>query len=158
KPALLTISGNLEIGTTANTNDIWRGLGLGFYSTISPAGGQNGYWNFTGVVLGTDGSLQLVQNGGTGAKNQPFETVAWSGASGAAFSTTTLYTLSYTINTQTGAISNVSLSGSNADFSPIDSDQNGLFSDSATAFAGFTDSSSSGGTRGFIGNFQVSVA
>ncbi len=155
KPTTLTISAGLESGTTANGGDPWRGIGLGFYSSLSSASGQNGYFNFAGLVLGPDGTLYLVPPKSGNPKAAPVETVPWSGVGGADFSTSTMYTLTYTINTTTGAISGVSLSGSNADFSPIDSDPNGIFTDANTAFAGFTDSSNGFGTAGEFSNFSL---
>ncbi len=96
-----------------------------------------------------------MQNDSSGTKNFPLESVAWSGVGGAAFNPSTLYTLSYSIDTSTGAITGVGLSGSNADFSPIDNDFNGLFTDMNTAYAGFMVSSAASSTYGLVGNLQL---
>ncbi len=158
KPTTMTISAGLQVGTIGTDSDIWRGIGLGFYSAMSTAGGQHGYSDFFGVVLTPVGALDLVEDIGTlGNTKHLLESVPWSGVGGAAFSTSNTYTLTYTINTLTGGISGVSLSGSNANFSPINNDTNGIFTDTNTAYAGFTGSAPSTGTFGLVSNFFVAV-
>ncbi len=156
KPTSMTISAALESNTIQNDNDVWRGIGIGFYSAINGTFGMNGYNNFVGVVLSPIGTLQLVlDNGPTGNTKNLLESVPWSGIDGAPFSTTTMYTLTYTINTVTGGISGVTLSGSNADFSSIDNDTNGIFTDAATAYAAFTGSAHNFFQYGLLSNFQL---
>jgi hypothetical protein len=154
KPTALTLSASLKISGITGTDQACRGVGLGFFaSLVSGATAGVGTQNFYGLVLGTDGALKLVESVGT--TQTLLESVAWSGVGGAAFSATTAYTLSYTVDITTHKITDISLSGSNADFSAILNDANGVFTDANTAYAGVVASSKTGSVYGYIDNFSV---
>ncbi len=172
KPTMMTISAGLQTNTLEWTdNDPWRGIGLGFFPEMSTNTSNiiSGEQSFVGVVLSPTGTLMLVEGNSANVypgNKEVFESVGWSGIGGAAFSPTTTYQLTYTINTATGGISGVSLSGSNADFSPIDNDRDALFINALTNYAGFVGVSSAGfadpptnsiGEVGLISNFQLSA-
>ncbi len=112
---------------------------------------------FYGIGLNVAGTLVLINGTLADGDWNVVESVPWSGVGGAEFSTSMFYTLTYSINTTTGAVSNVSLSGSNADFSSVDSDTNAVFLDANTAFAAIADSGDNFGQYGFFNNFQLST-
>ena len=114
KPRKMTVSAQLAVGTIAaeSTDTFVRGLGVGFYSN-PPTGSSDGLnGNFTGIVMDAyDGSLNLFYPAAdTSKSNKP--TIAYNSAVLGPFSATTIYTLIYTVDTKTGAISNVTLSDS----------------------------------------------
>jgi len=111
---------------------------LGFYSALPvmpatkegepPAKGEAVDKNFTGLVLtpfgaGLDnGTLALYVNGKTETS------MKYTGS----FDQTQIHRLSYDVDTATGAISNVSLTGSTSDYSSL---KTTAFTDAATAYA-----------------------
>ena len=133
----------------------WAG-GLG----LDPAG--------SGGIGSALGQVELDQGVGLGSgENQlvfcPYNPAAFGGK---AFSTSAFYTLSYTINTTTGQISNVSLSDGTytdtADYQTIDNFNNtasgpngAIFTVANTAFAGLINGSAGTGTAQYM-NFQLS--
>ncbi len=138
KPSNLTISADLKFQSGACQYVL-----LGFYPGINNRS-YNPLSNFTGLKLNVDGSLSLVQNGIAGT------TVAWKGST---FSPATFRNLSYSVNTSTGAISNVVLAGSSTTYNFTST----AFADAVTMYAGI------GGAGGqyesvFIDNFAVSGA
>ena len=74
-------------------------------------------------------------------------------AFGGTFNDNSVYTLRYLVNTATGAISDISLSGSTANYSSLTSSS---FTDPDTFYAAITSSSISAGTGGVVDNFSVS--
>lgn len=146
KPTSFTISADMTI-TTLDANP--DRIGLGFYSYVVP-------WqtwaiqNFKGLLLTRDGTLQYVSN--DGATTTVLQSVAWSGIGGAGYVTGAMHTLSYDVNTLTGRITGVSLSGSNANFSAITGDTSNTLTDNATTRAGFL---MDGYATGKFDNFMV---
>jgi hypothetical protein len=109
-----------------------------------PANGTDPITGFTGLALSqADGSLSLVENGVTKA------TIAYTGS----FNSGTIHNLSYTIDTVTGAISNVMLGGSTSTYSFSST----AFTNAATNYV--TVGNAEGGVDGtctFVDNFIVS--
>lgn len=119
-------SGEEDVDEAAKLKeDLAQGAALlGFYPRIEK--GEFGDWmkGFTGLRLGTNGSLQLIVNGIPSG-----EPVAFGGT----FDPYAPATLSYTVDTATGAVTAVSLGSSTATYSfPTTA-----FTKEATAFAGF---------------------
>jgi hypothetical protein len=125
KPQSLTVSADICLNLRDSVT-----AGLGFYAAAPTA--TNFREGFSGLALKTDGSLTLYENGTAGAA------IAYSGS----WPTVTTgdpvgsdqgpdsgwHTLSYSVDTVTGAISNVSLSGSSSTYNWTTS----AFSDAAT--------------------------
>lgn len=143
KPTTITLSLSVEINTIAEDNATQgRGIGLGFFTT-TPATGTESNTGFTGLVVEPSGALTLEVNGArTGTAV----------AAPANFSTTTLYPLTYTVNTATGGITSVTYNGTsyNSSFSTT------AFTSTATNLVGFYSSSAtSASNNGYVDNFSV---
>jgi hypothetical protein len=153
KPAQMHVQADLRSGITTGTEMTYaRGVALGFYDGTQIAGvTANPMQGFTGLVLANDGGLYVFQ-GGSGINGQG--TASSKVAFGGTFSTSAYYTLGYNVNTATGAISNVTLSGSTADYSSLTSS---AFSNAATANLGFLTSSEDGGAYGYVDNVSLSA-
>ena len=105
KPALLTLSLDLQINTSENspTPASLRGVGLGFYSAPRVNNSEvEAFVNFTGLVVSPAGTLDLV----IGGTLTSAEVAAFSG-----FSTSNFYTLTYSLDTVTGSITSVYFNG-----------------------------------------------
>ncbi len=142
KPTQFTISASLNMGGLTGPGPDTVGVGLGFFSTQgSPSGG---WTNFTGLWLNpVDGRLCLVK---------PQHNVVESVVYGAGWDSTAWHTLSYSVNTADGSISNVVLDGTSRSYVTT-----GLFTDAATKYAGFAVGSTTGSTSGYVDNFVVST-
>jgi hypothetical protein len=140
----LTIDGITDAGDSVSHR---RGVGLGVWPYSNP-GATFGNSDFRGLVLRPDGTLTYLDN------LVGRQAVAWSGIGGAPFSIHTSYTLTYTIDTDTGRITSVRLSGSNADFGPILNDTNSVFLVANVGGAGVVVSSSGVGI-GMVDNFSA---
>lgn len=151
KPTSLHIQADLRSGITTGTSTTYgRGVGLGFYdNTHSASTTATPMTGFTGLVLANDGGLYLYNCTSPYGVGTASSKVAFGGT----FSTSSYYTLGYDVNTVTGSISNISLSGSTADYSSLTSS---AFSDAATANVGFFASSEDWGAYGFVDNVAVS--
>lgn len=152
KPTTFTIQADISPKNLAGLAANGRGIALGFYSQLNTSAGFS-QSNFTGLVLDSAGNLNLVndpnQSGFFGAGSYLGSPIAFAGGT---FDPQGFYTLSYDVNTATGAISNIRLSGSTADYSSFYS--TALFTDAATMFAGSYGSSEGGGLAG-LDNFLV---
>ncbi len=126
-----------------------RGIGLGFYSGTGGLLSQN---LFTGLVLDDTGNLNLVQDPNVGGFLDPGTFLGTPIAFDGTFDNTAFHQLSYDIDTTTGEISNISLSGSTADYSAFSTN---LFTDSATNFAGVYTSAVTANRAGAVDNFRV---
>jgi hypothetical protein len=83
---------------------------LGFYSSVPTAEYSSGAdSNFAGLMIDSSGNLYTDVNGTDSAP------VAYNGT----YTLGNLYTLTYDLNTITGLLSNISLSGSTADYSAL---------------------------------------
>jgi hypothetical protein len=141
KPTQMTISALLKPNNMLA--GAGRGIGIGFWKALHPGSGS--VTDFYGLMLDQTGILAIEGN------STVFESVAWAGP---AFSASQFYQVSYSIDTATGAISNVSMAGSTANYSAINNDTNGLFTDINTAYAGIRAQGASG--TGFADNFILS--
>jgi hypothetical protein len=151
KPTHLHVQADIRSGITTGTDTTYgRGVGLGFYdntyeaSTISvPMKG------FTGIVLANDGGLYLYKCSSAYGVGTASSKVAYGGT----FNTNAYYTLAYDVDTTKGSLSNITLSGSTADYSGLTSSD---FTDAATANLGFFASSEDWGAYGFVDNVALS--
>jgi hypothetical protein len=141
KPSQFTISSDLILsGALSNVR-----VGLGFWSAM-PArvddAGASSFDNFTGLVLEeSTGNIQIYSGGAY--QGSPVNVLG-------SFVEDTAYHLSYTVDTTTGAISNVLFEGNAVSgFSSTD------FTNSATAFAGAMTGTQS---RGYFDTFVVETA
>lgn len=127
KPDTLTLSAEVCIVTASGSATPW--VALGFYDALQSSGGGilSSTTNFTGVVLGYDGSLTLYADGNAVSGSA----VAFGGT----FQRDQYHTLTYTVNTTTGAISGLTLSGSTADYAALMA-ADAPFTDARTAYAG----------------------
>lgn len=143
KPATLAISGDLSPWYAGLSGT--SGVGLGFYSSSIPL--HNGTYTpnpltaFTGLRLMSTGDLVLFENGVAGTS------IAFAGGT---FNGSAFTTLSYEINTGTGAISNVQLAGSTATYNYSST----AFTDAATQYAGFFNVGGQN-SNGALDNFAV---
>jgi hypothetical protein len=142
RPDQLTISADLKLNTFTGGDSSLRGLGLGFNSA---SGGGHG--TFTGLKLTSSGSLKYVQEG------VEMGLVSWQGAS--SFDPSAFYNLSYNVDTLTGALTNIALQGSTANYNALQA--LGAFTAARTTFASFTGSSLAGGSTAFLDNFTVAT-
>ncbi len=135
-PATFTVSAKMSVGSITGADSAtnpYRGVGLGFYP------GDGGIDKFVGITVRTNGKLGLVESGTL--KNE--QAIA-------GYAATNWYTLSYVVNTGTGSISNVKLSGIDYTFSTT------AFTKAACARAGFLSSADAGGKFSFVDDFAVS--
>ena len=168
-PSVLTVSAAMAVNDiNSNGDPFGRGMGLGFFSSVFSSGVSEVIWT-GGLTLdaaagsATDGSgpgaVELDM--GTGTKETRPVIIPFPAALGT-FSSSTLYTLSYTIDTSTGQISNVSLSDGTtidtADYQQIDDfDTTGVFTAANTAYVGILNTAANVGT-GSVSDFQLSGA
>jgi hypothetical protein len=125
KPTTFTVSADICFD-----GDPTVGYGLlGFYSALSGPHTGNTLANYTGLALYEDGSLHLIEKGADTAQVVKF----WG-----TYDPAQPTTLRYTVDSEKGTISNVSLSGSSGayDF------KSSAFTNAATAYVGV------GGTTG----------
>lgn len=134
KPAHLHVSADLQVDTTRA-----NGGGLGFWSAMpARTDGVDSLTGFTGLNLLANGNLQLYANGA--AVGSPVAT--------GALTSGVFYTLSYNVDTGTGAISSVVFNGVPQTFS------SSAFTNAATAFGGLLTRS---GARASMKNFTVTT-
>ena len=168
-PPTMTISAALSIGNTNTNGSLSRGMGIGFFASNAATGQVGEFYWAGGLCLDPAGSGgagsalgQVELDQGTGSnENQlvfcPYNPAAFGGK---AFSTSAFYTLSYTINTTTGQISNVSLSDGTftdtADYQTIDNfNTSAIFTVTNTAYAGIINGSANNNATGFAQNFEL---
>lgn len=154
KPTQLTISADLSPKDLIGTADQFRGLALGFYSQTGAAQ-QFSQALFTGLVLDAAGSLSLVNDPFTTGFNGPGTTASPAIAFVGLWDPNAFHMLSYRVNTVTGRVSNISLGGSFADYTPLSVYT--FFTDAATNFAGMYTSSGFANGLGAVDNFTVAV-
>jgi PEP-CTERM motif len=111
KPNVLYVSADLNLGSLVNNdNEPQRGITLGFNSSVltggSSSSGANRMW---GLTLAPNGDLKLTESGGTVAS------VAYVGT----WQESAYHTLQFQLDASTYTISNVFLSGSTANYSPL---------------------------------------
>ena len=153
EPSVLTISADLNMGTIVGGGLSYNvyGVGLGFWNAL-PASGTTAPSGFTGITMDPSGDLTFINNGTASAT-----------AKAAAPSSATIVngyisgfnTLAYSINTGTGAITQVTFDGTDLtrNFSGITA-----FTPSVATLAGFYGNNpSSVSENGYVDNFSVST-
>jgi hypothetical protein len=109
EPTVLKLSADIEVYTLAGSDKNIRGIALGLSATAPIGVATDGSPINNGVLFNTtNGALSLISN--NGATITPLTLYDPTGLG--AFSTTHFYHLSYTIDTSTGLISNLTLSDS----------------------------------------------
>ena len=152
EPSELTISADLNIGTIHGGGLSYNtyGEGLGFWSTV-PTNGQNSFTGFTGIALDPYGDLTFINNGtATTVKAAAPSSATISGGYITGFNT-----LTYSVDTTTGTITNLVFDGTNltSDFSSAAASTAG-----APTFAGFySDEPYTANATGYVDNFSVST-
>ncbi|MGZ3922266.1 MAG: T9SS type A sorting domain-containing protein [Flavisolibacter sp.] len=154
KPTYFNISDTFDLGTLANnsTPRAARGVYLGFWKSIptSTSTSIDSYSQFYGVFVNPDGTLRMW-NGKNKSDSTPVQTLpyigTWSGGS-------TKHTLSYTINTTTGLMSNFVLDG----VSSYAWKDTAIFTSTNTSYAGFGVSGAASTNYGNVYNFKLTNA
>jgi prepilin-type N-terminal cleavage/methylation domain-containing protein/prepilin-type processing-associated H-X9-DG protein len=134
-PDTVTVSAKLKAGSMTWDANAYRGVGVGFFSD-----GQ-AWQTFTGLALynfGGVSELRVLSNSGKIA-----------GAAITGFSSNTWYTVTYTVNFSTGAISDVTMNGTAYNFTTT------AFTRAATRRAGMFVSSAAGSVYGFADDFII---
>ncbi len=147
KPPTITLSADLELNNI-QSDGTYRGVGLGFFSG-TPTGGEV-TTTFTGLSIDVNGTLRLITPNTPHGTGSTVFAASFPGPGG--FSSSAFYTLSYTVNTTTGTISNVIYNGTD-----VSSD----FAVTATGFqstlVGFEGNTANDPTLfGLVDNFSVS--
>ena len=134
KPATIHVSALVETTDSGHPNGR---NGLGFWATIpARSDSEVSFTGFTGVSFKADGTLAVIENGVAGAT-----------ASVSALAYSTLYSLSYDVDTTTGSLSNVVFNGSSVSLSTT------AFTSAATTYVGYATDT---GSRGGFTTFEVS--
>ena len=137
KPSKFSIQSDIQCMSLAGGA---QGVMLGFFSSLPPTNNTDPLPGFTGFLVNNVGDLRLVENGVVGTA------VAYTGT----FDNTLFNTLSYTVNTSTGGISNVTLGGNTAySFS------SSAFTAAETTYAALGMRSTGNNTFGYADNFSV---
>jgi hypothetical protein len=127
----LSIDFNINSQTETQANNIHRGAGLGFFSSVAlgSSGASHGFNNFTGLTIDRTGSVRLIIGG---ADSGIFTTVS-------GFDPSITHNLSYQVNTAAGAgtISKILLAGSAVSLTAAVN----TFTIARTVYAGFYNSS-----------------
>lgn len=147
-PASFTVSADLTMGSTNNDTSNKRGEAIGFYGT-PPATTVDTVFapsssGFDGLILEPNGSVELIL-GGNAEANVPY--------AGGSFSTTSTYTLGYTVDSD-GSISGITLTGSTADYSSLVTAAGTSFSGTALNYIALVQSSATA-DYGTFDNFTV---
>jgi hypothetical protein len=146
KPTYINISGSFNEGTLINNTPARpaRGVYFGFWSSLLT--GTVGFQNMRGVFVNPeDGELHLW-NGSSSTTSTPVQSLSYQGT----WNASAEHTISYTINTVTGSISEFVLDGVTYLWNKTN-----IFTDANTNYAGFGTSGSASGQYGNIGNFKV---
>lgn len=143
----LSIDFNISTQTETQADNIHRGAGLGFFSSVALGSGGSSHCfnNFTGLTIDRTGSLRLIIGG---ADSGIFTTVG-------GFDPAITHTLSYQVDTTAGVgtISNILLDGSAVSLTaPVNT-----FTIARTAYAGFYNSSGPVTELSNYDNFTVST-
>jgi hypothetical protein len=143
----LSIDFNISSQTETQANNIHRGAGLGFFSSVALGSGGSAHCfnNFTGLTIDRTGSLRLIIGG---ADSGVFTTVA-------GFDSSITHTLSYQVNTAVGAgtIANILLDGSSVSLTaPLNT-----FTIARTVYGGFYNSSGPVTELSNYDNFMVAT-
>ena len=151
KPTTLTLEADLEVAGIGGSASASRGVMLGYYSQT---GGSLSNNFFTGFVLDSTGALSFEADYTGNAFPSP--TVSSSVAFTGTFNSNAFNHLTFGINTTTGNVTSLTLSGSTSDYSSLLTASNGFFTDAHTTFLGIGASSSNAGAPGFADNVKLS--
>jgi hypothetical protein len=146
KPTYINISGSFNEGTLTNNTPPRpaRGVYFGFWSALST--GTTGFQNMRGVFVNPeDGELQLW-NGSGSSTGTPVQSLPYQGT----WDASAQHTISYTINTATGNVSDFLLDGTTYLWNKTN-----IFLDANTHYAGFGTSGSASGQFANITNFKA---
>jgi hypothetical protein len=151
RPTYINVADTFDLGTLTNNSPVRpaRGVYLGFWKAIptSTSTSIDSYSQFYGVFVNPDGTLRLW-NGKNKSDSTPVQTLAYIGTwSGGA----TKHTMSYTINTTTGLMSNFVLDG----VTTYAWKDTAVFTASNTNYAGFGVSGAASANYGNIHGFKV---
>lgn len=143
----LSIDFNISGQTETQANNIHRGAGLGFFSSVAlgSSGSSHCFNNFTGLTIDRTGSLRLIVGG---ADSGVFTTVA-------GFDASITHNLSYQVNTAAGVgtVSNILLDGVGVSLAaPVNT-----FTIARTVYAGFYNSSGPASELSNYDNFMVAT-
>ena len=148
-----TITPSFNTGLTGGAAN-GRGWALGYFSSVT--GNQFSQNSFTGLVLGLGGALNVVQDPNATGFFGAGSTLGTAVPFGGTFDPEAYYTLTYSVDRATGALTDISLSGSTADYSSLLGTT--LFTESATRYAGvYSSGTTSTGLTGAMDNFIVST-
>lgn len=150
KPTIFNISVTFNQNNLTADSLNQRAIGLGFYSQqVTGGSGFSGYRWFTGLAVNTSGVVRLITANDQGEPNNVtlFGTQTYTGV----WDTAADHTLSYSVNTTTGAIFDVLLDNQSLTFTATP------FTDANTNFAGFYASSSSGSRSGHFDDFVLTA-
>jgi len=137
KPKTMTVSAAMAFATDAATGTCY----VGYYSKLQGPHTGNPAGNFTGLILQKDGKLQLVENGTAAGAAIPYT---------GKYDPTTPATVTFTVSTTNGSISNVSVSGSTSAYTFTSK----AFTDAATAYLG-VGSQTDGASMGYCTLLQL---
>jgi hypothetical protein len=154
KPSLLTLEADLLVNQTTGSASSGRGVQLGYFQQIN----ANAYSNngFTGFIFDSLGALSFIADYNT-TKSFPPTVVSSSVAFGGSFDQFSFYHLAFSIDTTSGNVTSLTLSGSTADYSSLVAAATGYFTDSHTTYMGFGASSENSATFGYVDNVQLST-
>ena len=130
-------------------NDAERGIGLGFYSAMVGTAAAHGWQGFYGIQVDSSGNVKLFDNVGN-------TTTYYASANVGALSTSASHTLSYNVNTSSGAVSGIILDGSAVTLN-FGANANNVFTGSDINFVGFDANESNFQHDGLVDNFSVSA-
>ena len=139
--SVLSFTTSLSLGNLSGSGGN-RGVGIGLNSA---AHGNSD--SFSGLRLDPTGALTLMSN---------FTQHASVTAFGAGFDESIFHTLSYSVDTATGAVSNIQLSGSTADFSALVTASQAANYFTGYGYASLQAGGKDGGEFGYFDSFQVS--
>lgn len=140
-PPQIVLSAELQMLSITGLKPDHRGLGLGFWSSLSHVHCSKG---FTGLVLGPDGALKLIVKGGDiAAASHPYP---------GTFDAASSHFLSYKVDTRSGALSNIVLDGKVVVFPEAPSE---FFKGESLKYVGFYADSGTQKTMGKVSSFLV---
>ena len=138
-----------ESVTFSVSSDTALGVGIGFSSTtVSPTSAYSYRNIFTGLAVTSAGNVQLWEQGSV------LDTAIWSGT---AFNPNSAYTMAYTIDTTSGAVTSISLTGDGADFTSLltASGNNNVFSPANTQNAEIWGGGPNGGDTAYFSDIEL---
>jgi hypothetical protein len=143
----LSIDFNISSQIETQADNIHRGAGLGFFSSVALGSGGSSHCfnNFTGLTVDRTGNIRLIIGG---ADSGIFTTVA-------GFDPTSIHTLTYQVNTApgVGTISNILLDGTSVSLTaPVNT-----FTIARTVYAGFYNSDGPASELSNYDNFAVAT-